>query len=302
MLVPLSRFRMIHLLNSRLSCTALLLCGSALALASHCTAAKLRPYDRLYVFGDSYSDIGEGYLDGNGPTAVAYLAERLGFPLMRANDPSAAGKSLDFAISGAKTGSGSGTTIEGALFGVGMRNQVDDFAARVRSRIIAFDPETTLFFLAGGLNDHTVPTAESIANLEGDIAQLYEVGGRRFMVALMPTKIPGYSDVGVRLNPELVHIPGDIKHKFPDSHVTMSRWGPFYDEVILHPGQYGIENTTLQCAGRSIRHEDTTPCPNPAAYFYYHHGHPSTAVHKIVGDKLYDEVMGLTVMNARRAP
>src|SRR3984893_8979470 len=95
------------------------------------SAIAAAPYDRIYVFGDSYSDIGEGYLDGNGPTAVAYLAERLGFPLMRANDPSAVGKSLDFAISGAKTGSGSGVTIEGALLGVGMRNQVDDFAARV---------------------------------------------------------------------------------------------------------------------------------------------------------------------------
>ena len=30
-------------------------------------------YTRLYVFGDSYSDIGAGYIDGNGPTAVAYL-------------------------------------------------------------------------------------------------------------------------------------------------------------------------------------------------------------------------------------
>ena len=33
--------------------------------------------NRMYVFGDSYSDIGEGYLDGNGPTSVAYLADRL---------------------------------------------------------------------------------------------------------------------------------------------------------------------------------------------------------------------------------
>jgi phospholipase/lecithinase/hemolysin len=29
-------------------------------------------YTRLYVFGDSYSDIGAGYIDGNGPTAVFY--------------------------------------------------------------------------------------------------------------------------------------------------------------------------------------------------------------------------------------
>lgn len=32
----------------------------------------------LYVFGDSYSDSGAGYLDGNGPTAVVYLATSLG--------------------------------------------------------------------------------------------------------------------------------------------------------------------------------------------------------------------------------
>jgi hypothetical protein len=35
------------------------------------------PYTQLYVFGDSYSDSGSGYLDTNGPTAVAYLAEHL---------------------------------------------------------------------------------------------------------------------------------------------------------------------------------------------------------------------------------
>ena len=37
---------------------------------------------RLYVFGDSYSDIGEGYLDGDGPTAVAYFAKRLGLSVL----------------------------------------------------------------------------------------------------------------------------------------------------------------------------------------------------------------------------
>ena len=38
------------------------------------------PYTQLYVFGDSYSDSGSGYLDTNGPTAVAYLAEHLDIP------------------------------------------------------------------------------------------------------------------------------------------------------------------------------------------------------------------------------
>ena len=38
-------------------------------------------YSRLYVFGDSYSDIGAGYIDGNGPTAVAYLGWLMGLPV-----------------------------------------------------------------------------------------------------------------------------------------------------------------------------------------------------------------------------
>jgi phospholipase/lecithinase/hemolysin len=111
------------------------------------------------------------------------------------------------------------------------------------------------------------------------------------MVALLPTAIPSYSAVANRLNPELARIPKEIERRFPDSHIALSHWGLFYDDVMLHPAQYGITNTTLQCAGRAIYHEDTTPCPDPSAFFYYHHNHPSTAVHKIVGDKLYQEAI-----------
>lgn len=38
-------------------------------------------------------------------------------------------------------------------------NQVHDFATRVKSGEIASNPETTLFFLAGGLNDGRRETA-----------------------------------------------------------------------------------------------------------------------------------------------
>jgi phospholipase/lecithinase/hemolysin len=88
---------------------------------------------RLYVFGDSYSDIGEGYLDGNGPTAVAYLAERLGIKLYPSSTADISSQSIDFAISGAQTGSSKGHKVKDALLGYGMRDQVDDFAAKVRS-------------------------------------------------------------------------------------------------------------------------------------------------------------------------
>ena len=194
--------------------------------------AASQPISRMYVFGDSYSDTGAGYLDGNGPTAVAYFAERLGFKLALPDDPDANSQSINFAVSGAQTGRGSGHKVKNALLGRGMVDQVDDFVARVQSRAIRFDPDRTLFFLAGGLNDRRLPSAETVANLEGEIRKLYGVGARRFRLALLPIAIPAFSEVGLRLNPELEGIPRDLEPETPDAEVRLSHWGPFFDEVM----------------------------------------------------------------------
>lgn len=250
-----------------------------------------RAFTRMYVFGDSYSDTGAGYVDGNGPTAVAYLAEHLGFKLAVPNDPDANSQSLNFAVSGAQTGSGEGHRVKGALLGRGMANQVDDFLGRVRSNAITFDPKHTLFFLAGGLNDERLPSSETVTNLGGEIRRLYSAGARYFSIALLPTAIPGFGDVGQRLNPDLRRIPDALEAELAGAHVRLSRWGEFFDDVMRNPSKYGIENTKDACAGRAIFGEDSTPCGKPAAYYYYHEGHPSTVVHKIVGDKLYAEIL-----------
>jgi len=52
-----------------------------LAAQSAASAGPAPRYSRLYVFGDSYSDIGAGYIDGNGPTAVAYLGWLMGLQI-----------------------------------------------------------------------------------------------------------------------------------------------------------------------------------------------------------------------------
>jgi phospholipase/lecithinase/hemolysin len=265
-----------------------------LLLAAVLAAAPANSIDRIYVFGDSYSDNGAGYIDGDGPTAVAYLAERLGFPLVPANASDIAGKSLNFAVSGAGTGSGSGHKVKDALLGLGMRNQVDDFAQRVRSQAITFRQESTLFFIAGGLNDNRLPTAATVENLKSEIRTLYKSGGRHFLVALLPTAIPQFSEVGRRLNPALERIPQELRAELAGASVDLSQWGIFFDEIMQSPAQYGIRNTKDACAGRALFNEDTTPCPAPAAWFYYHTGHPSTAVHKVVGQKLYGEVLKLS--------
>jgi cholinesterase len=254
--------------------------------------AATRPYTMLYVFGDSYSDTGAGYVDGNGPTAVAYLAQRLKIPFTYFGDPNSKGKGLNFAISGAKTGEGEGTRHEhGELLGRGMQNQVAEFAALVKGGTVRFNPKRTMFYFAGGLNDRSLPDGATVANIEGEIETLYALGARRFMVALLPTKIPSFATAGTRFNPQLSKIPGDMRARHPEIKIANSNWGGFYDEVMEHPAKYGITDTSSTCAGRALMAQDPTPCASPATHYFYHQGHPSTAVHKAVGDMLYTEAI-----------
>ena len=255
---------------------------------SAATPGPTTRYSRLYVFGDSYSDIGAGYIDGNGPTAVAYLGWLMGLQVASSKAPNSAGKSLVFAVSGAGSGEGTGRQVKEAFLGYGMMNQVRDFVARVKSGEISFDPQTTLFVLAGGLNDGRQDTTVTLTNLRQHIQILREHGGRHFTLALLPTKIPQFAAVGTRLNPAYEQFVR--QEAAPGLDLWLNHWGAAFDEVMEHPAAYGIVNTTSACAGRAIFDQDPTPVGDPATYFFYHEGHPSTAVHRIVGKKLFDEI------------
>jgi phospholipase/lecithinase/hemolysin len=256
-------------------------------------SAVAAPYKALYVFGDSYSDIGARYLDSDGPTAAAYLAEYMGIVLTYPQDPNAGGKSLDFAASGAPSGREPG--YPGYMVGgrhwccQGMTDQVEDFARKVRDGSIVFDPKNTLFFIAGGLNDKDLPTTITIRNLTQQISLLKEVGAYHISLALLPTQIPDFAALAERLNPSYRHLASSLGRKLHID-LRLNHWGPYFDEVMKAPSAYGISNTTSKCAGRALFDEDATPCSMPETYYYYHDGHPSTAVHRVVGDKLYREI------------
>jgi len=271
---------------------------SAVLWAS-CAPVEARTWTALYAFGDSYTDSGAGYVDGNGPTAIVYLASSLGIAFTFAGDPHESDKSLNFAVSGARTGKSEGVKMRPAgaacgsnevLIRRGMQDQVADFSMRVTSGGLRFDPETTLFFLAGGLNDRNMATETSIANLESEIRTLYERGGRYFLVALLPRKIPEFANVGARLDPALARIPERLRSSLPGIHIELSRWGAHFDHVMEDPARYAITNVSDPCAGRALDGEDPTPCTNPDAHFYFHAGHPSTAVHRVVAREMQREL------------
>lgn len=248
------------------------------------TAAKT--WKRIYVFGDSYSDIGFGYLDGNGPTAVAYLAQNLGLPMSHTKAADWQGKSLNFAVSGAQTGTGGSRD---AKLGYGMGLQAREFATLVSEGKIRFDPDHTLFFIAGGLNDGRLTNEVTEANLTSIVEILKNAGGRHFRIAILPEKIPSFSRTGIRLNPTLAALPAKLSANLGVDAKT-SRWGAYFDEVMTNPAAYGITDTKSRCAERNIPGPEPEGCATPDQLFFYHEGHPSTAVQKVVGARLVEEL------------
>jgi phospholipase/lecithinase/hemolysin len=249
------------------------------------------PYTMLYVFGDSYSDSGAGYVDANGPTAVVYLAQRLGIPFTFNGDKASAGKGLNFAVSAASAGEGAARPIAtGGMLGFGMKNQLDTFVGYLKAGTIPkIDAVTTMFFFAGGLNDGGKPEGFTRTNIEAEIDTLYALGARRFMIAILPLKIPQFARSGTRINPDLGKIPDEERAKHKDIRIANSDWGPFFDEVITNPAKYGITDTTNYCSDRPFGAQKIQPCADPDAHFFYHEGHPSTAAHRAVGEMLYRE-------------
>jgi cholinesterase len=82
-----------------------------------------------------------------------------------------------------------------------------------------------MFFFAGGLNDGGRPDGFVRTNIESGIDTLYDLGARRFMVAILPIKIPQFA-AGGRVNPELERIPGEERLKHPDMRIANSQWDP----------------------------------------------------------------------------
>lgn len=261
--------------------------AACLALAAGQVLAAEAPYEALYVFGDSYSDTGARYLDGNGPTPPAYLAQAMGIELTHSKDENPGTKSINFAATAATSGEDKG---QGKWCCQGMVDQVNDFIARVQAKKISFEPEKTLFFLSGGLNDKDLKTEVTVDNIAHQIELLRGVGARHFTLSLLPTKIADWAAMGTRLNPAYERLVAELRSKGVDIH--LNQWGVYLDEIMQNPSQYGLVNTSSQCAGRALLKQDPTPCANPDSYFYFHGGHPSTKVNKIVGEKLHRELAG----------
>ncbi len=275
------------------------LLAAALCIVSM-RAGTSSPYERLYAFGDSYSDSGAGFSSSNGPSAVAWLAHRLGLRFTHSKDPQANAQSINFAVAGAATGAHPGREIGGHWLVVGMQNQVEDFVARVRRGAIHFDPDTTLFFIAGGLNDAGVPTQDTLDHLGRQIELLKGVGARHVTLAMLPTRVPAFSAEGKRLNPAYRRLVPALRRKLGID-LRLNRYGDYMDDVLARPKRYGIVDTRNRCAPNPLFGQQGTACAAPDRYFYYYDNHPSATVNRIVGDRLYADIVRAAAQPASRS-
>jgi lysophospholipase L1-like esterase len=256
------------------------------------SSGQARPIERIYAFGDSFSDIGAGYVDCNGPTAIYYAARELGLEMTFPGSSSARPTiSLNFACSGGKSDDFEGYPIKENTLGRGVRHQAEQFAELARNRKISFDPAASVSFFAIGINDRMLPSQQTKSNVAKAVAVLYRAGLRRFMISDLPAKIPLAAEPAERLNPVLEQVRQDLRAKYPDALILRSNWGGFFDEVLRNPERYGIKNVVDACApGRAIFDEEVIVCERPDEYFYYHPWHPSTATHAFVGKMLAEEL------------
>ena len=250
--------------------------------------ARATAINDLFVFGDSYSDTGAYVPLTNGSTAVGYLAQDLGINLVTPQNAHPGTSGVNFAESGARVAIG---PTPPATHPLSLTQQVAEFQNYVTTSAVSFNPNSTLFMLLGGLNDHpTRPTGASPAEIAAatisQVTTLYGLGARLFDIAQVPSLVPAFADSAANVNPVFRSLVPQLQTEFPGATIRLGNWGADYDAILSSPSAYGITNTTDPCYNFAT---NGPACSTPNTYFYYYNSHPSAAVHQIVGSELVAE-------------
>ncbi len=277
--------------RSKLWTTTAIVCSLGAMTAA--TPASAVVINDLFVFGDSYSDTGAfvPLVNPGGTTWAGYLAQNFNITLTTSKNADPGTDGVNFAESGARVDPIPAPTRQPRS----LTQQVAEFQNYVDNDEVTFNPDSTLFFLAGGLNDHTSDPTQIDAATTAQITTLYSLGARIFEIALLPQDVPAFTDSALNLNPGYEALVPELQSEFPDATIELSNWGPDYDDILTNPANYGITNTTTACAGPPV-------CATPDTYFYYVNSHPSDASHHIVGNEIFSEVLGLAAPTAVPEP
>ncbi|OLF55590.1 SGNH/GDSL hydrolase family protein [Pseudomonas chlororaphis] len=286
----------------------------ALSLAaSHCLAGP--SFDRLYAFGDSYSDNGaserltrdmlahqikdaqqlpgELYWQGrwsNGLTAVEVLAKRLDLPL------------ADHAVGGAKSGRNNYYAWMTAYRDTGVSGQIDDYLAAAKGQA---DPRA-LYFIFISANDffeyadfgHQEPldalAASSLEHIQAAVSRLAGAGARHFLVVGSTDLSHAPAVVAGGQSEQARHYQGILQQQLPPLLTAASqKLGvqisyfdhiAFSDQLRRQPAEHGLTQLDQPC--QPTYPEVKPACADPDRYFYWDEWHPTRKVHALAGEAM----------------
>jgi phospholipase/lecithinase/hemolysin len=301
-----------------------------LIVISAALAATGAPFTSLYFFGDSVTDTGNvlkgttalnrytfglvprtpvaPYRAGrfsDGPVWAEHTAARLGHP----GDAAHAGMSMgwfgqvggpgnNYAIGGARTGSGGALGFFDFAIPTGMATQVDFYLSRTGG---VADPDG-LYFMFGGGNDlrdaarisdpslRMLAAQGAGANIAFSVRDLYLAGARQFAfvnsadVGLIPETIgDGLSaegtDATLHFNTYLGLYGDYLRYWVPDFTLYYFDLFSLHHELIA---QYGMG------AVRPCKSEPAGTCEQT---LFFDSIHPSAWVHEIIGNRIADQIL-----------
>lgn len=256
--------------------------------------ASAANFDRIYVFGDSLSDVGNvfettkgdsppspPYFRGryaDGPVWVEYLASKLGLTF---------NPDTNFAFGGASTGNFKGTP-------PGLLAQIKRFKATNLSA----NPNA-LYIIWAGANDYLGGATDSTApinNLAMAVKSLLAVGAKNIVVVNLPDlgELPAtrtsqrsnsLNDLTKEHNSELAASLNNLqKNLSSDVKITYLDVNSLFNQVIDAPKKFGFTNVTNPC----ISNESI--CDNPNKYLFWDDIHPTTAAHKLFVELAFSEL------------
>jgi len=247
--------------------------------------AYLKPSDELYWNG-RYS---------NGNTAVEVLSQNLKIEL------------TNYATGGATTGPTNYSDWMDYLGNTGVLGQIEQFKTSLNGK--QADPDALYFIFASANDyfkhmDYNLPgdindvADKAVSNLQTAVTELNKLGAKKFLVvnslnlSLVPYEITvERTDIAKqyteRLNSNLEPAMMKLKDELNVS-ITMFDMTKLSDEIVSNSDKYGFKFIDTPCQNT---YPEVKPVnENPDEYCFWDEWHFTKAMHKILGNAMFDQI------------
>ena len=300
----------------------------ALAAAAFCASAYSADFSRMYVFGDSLSDVGnvnnsQEFNDGgrwsNGMVWNEYLAGMLGLetPSKSGNyvpgDTPAAGDT-NFAHGGAMTSHGTteavipsiSQQINGRNFGLRENVGFDRYGVNFGSDdlVLIWGGANNLFFSGQTiiLKDFEGAGIRAANEIVSSIEDLIAKGAKTVVALNLPDigRTPAYADdtlgaenaslFTVSFNTQFAEGVERLKAENPDTAIIDVDVYAIFNDILMSPESFGIDDTSGQFISDYADYLESGDMSGFPVHLFYDDVHPTTDGHKLIAEAVYGAI------------